>query len=326
MAHKCRGPWSYYLLAGRRADGSRRQITRSGFATKRVAQVGLQEALAREDAGVAEVHGLTVGDFLDQWLNGKRSLRPTTRDGYRLDIERHLIPALGSIRLADLRPHHIDQLYSELLKGAAGHPTTPSVIRHTHTTLRSALGTAVRRRLIPWNPAQHVELPEEGRRATTVWTPAEVNQFLRLHEGHRLGLLYRLVAVAGLRRGEVLGLHWSDVDLAAGAFTVRWQLVNTRSGPSLGPPKTRSGARVVALDAGTTAALAKHKAEQAKERVAWGDAVVENDLVFTRENSEPLRPEYVTHAFRRLAANAGLPPIRLHDLRHTNASLALAFV
>lgn len=322
--HKCRGPWTYSFVAVRWANGKRRQVTRSGYATKRQAEGGLQEALAREEAGVADAHGLTVSQYLQQWLISKLSIRPTTRAGYAFDIERYVAPTIGSGRLSDLRPHHVERLYSDLIHDRT-RPATPSTIRHLHTTLRSALNSAVKRRLIPWNPALHVELPEEPRRPTTVWTPDEVRGFLHGISDHRLRTLFRLIAVAGLRRGEALGLHWADVDLDGAAFTVRWQLVNAgRGAATFGPPKTRTGARVIPLDAGTVASLRLHRSEQLSERAAWGDAWTDTGLVFTREDGTPLRPDYVSHLFGRLIAVHDMPPMRLHDLRHTNASLALA--
>lgn len=323
VTHKCRGPWAYYVLVGRRLDGQRRQITRSGYRTKRAAETALREALAREDAGIAEIHGLRVKTYLRQWLVGKRALRATTRSGYRQDIERHLVPGIGHLLLSDLRPHHIDLLYGDLL-ASSERPVGPAVIRHLHTTLRSAMSSAVKRRLIPWNPAVHVELPEETRRPTTVWTPQQLQHFLGAISSHRLQPLFRLVAVTGLRRGEALGLHWVDVDLDGAAFTVRWQLVDAGSGAKLSPPKTKSGGRVVVLDAGTIASLRQHRRMQERERAQWGEGWVDHGLVFTREDGTPLRPEYVTHLFARLSREHALAPIRLHDLRHTNASLALA--
>ena len=113
------------------------------------------------------------------------------------------------------------------------------------------------------------------------------------------------------------------VDLESGTLAVAQQAVELRGRLHFGPPKTRSGDRVVPLDAGTVGALRRHRDQQSDERRKWGSAYVESGLVFTRENGEPLNPSWVTHVFQRLAAEAGLPPIRFHDLRHTSASLAL---
>jgi integrase len=232
------------------------------------------------------------------------------------------VPHLGRIKLVDLRPGHIDAMYDLLLKEDAGRSV--STVRRVHATLQSALNAAVKRRLIPWNPALHVELPVAERVRTDVWTPEQLGHFLDETTEHRLYALFYLVAICGLRRGEVLGLRWSDVNLDEGRLDVRQQVVDTGHGLVFGPPKTRSGVRTVVFHADLADALREHARRQAAEREAWGGAWVESDLIFTRENGDVLRPEYVTHLFQRLVLRAELPRIRFHDLRHTNASIALA--
>lgn len=319
--HRCRGGWAYYLLIGRAPDGRRRQITRSGFPTKRAAQEALREVLARQDAEIAEVHRLTVGVYLDQWLKSKRKIRPTTRRGYESHVRLYLGPHLGRLLLAELRPHHLDAMYADLLADSGRGAST---VQRIHATLRSALNAAVKRRLIPWNPALHVELPAADKPDTAVWTAAQFGCFLDHVAPHRLYALFQLIGLAGLRRGEALGLRWTDVDLAAGRLRVTQQLIDSGAGLGFGPPKTRSGVRSVPLDLGTVEVIRQHREQQASERLAWGEAWVNRGLIFTRENGEMLRPDYLSHLFLRLAAEVGLPRIRLHDLRHTSASLALA--
>ncbi len=167
--------WNYQIAVGSRTDGTRQLITKSGFLTKRDAELAAQELLSRDDAAIAETHGLTMGEYLEQWLEGKRSIRATTRRSYEGHIRIYPAPMLGSHRLADLRPNHVDVMYSRLI--AAGQPS-PTTMRRIHGTLRSALNTAVKRRLLPWNPALHVELPESRRPATSAWTAEELGAFL----------------------------------------------------------------------------------------------------------------------------------------------------
>ncbi|WP_130491636.1 site-specific integrase [Motilibacter rhizosphaerae] len=175
-----------------------------------------------------------------------------------------------------------------------------------------------------YNPAAHIELAAENPRRPRPWTAQESRDFLRAIELDRLHALYQLLLVTGMRRGEATGLRWADLDLDGGALFVVQQITEVRGQLLVGSPKTKRGSRVVPLDPGTVERLRQHERQQQLERTAWGAAWQDHGLVFTREDGRPLRPEYVTRHFQRLAEEAGLPVIRLHDLRHTNASLALA--
>jgi len=323
LAHRCRGPWGYVVDAGRRPDGKRRQSTRAGFTTKRAAQQALDEEIARQQAGVRHDRTVSVADFLDEWLAGKRNLRETTRTSYRYHIRLYLKPALGHYPLQDLRADHLDALYSDLLNSREG-AKSPSVVHHVHRTLRSALNTAMKRRLIQWNLALQVELPEHRAARTSVWEPVHIAQFLDASRGHRLSALFHLVVFTGMRRGEAIGLHWSDVDVERSQLSVQWQVTDPGNGPGLSAVKTAAGVRVVPVDRATVDVLLRHRARQDAERAAWGSAWCEHGLVFTRENGDLLRPDTVTHLFAQLIKQAAVPRIRLHDLRHTHASLALA--
>ena len=140
----------------------------------------------------------------------------------------------------------------------------------------------------------------------------------------RLANLYHLLLVTRMRRGEAIGLRWEEVDLEGQCLFVVQQITEVRGRSVVGTPKTKRGTRLVPIDAGTVAMLCRHREAQGIERVAWGPAWNEAGLVSTREDGRPLRPEYVTQHFQALSQNLGLPVIRLHDLRHTSASLALA--
>jgi integrase len=321
--HKCKGSWGYVLEQTPRADGTRRQTSRSGFATRREAQAALDEELAREKSGIADIRGLTVAEYLAQWLGSKRSLRPTTRRNYAGHLDRYIIPGLGGVALRDLRPHHIDLLYDDMLSGKLG-SATPATVHHVHRTLRSALTAAVKRRIIAWSPAEHVELPKRARTKTAVWSPEDVVRFLEASRNHRYGPLYRLILFTGLRRGEALGLHWRHVDLERRHLVVEMQVIDAGQGPELGEPKTRSGRRIVPIDQSTVDLLTAVRAAQQQQCLSWGQPWDPFGLVFARPDGSMLRPDNVTAAFVRSTQRAGVPRIRLHDLRHTHASLALA--
>lgn len=322
LPHRCRGTWKYVLEYGRDSNGKRLQTTKRGFPTKAAAQSALQEVVRTFMADV-HVHALTVGDYLDAWLTGKHSLRPKTVSVYRDAIELYLRPHLGAIRLLELRAHHLDRFYVSISVGRRGRPLSPSTIRRVHAVLRSALNTAVKRRLIPYNPADHVELAPENPKRARPWSVREARTFLEATRDDRLAALYRLLLVTGMRRGEAVGLRWQDVDLDGRCLFVVQQITEIRGRGVVGKPKTKRGSRVIPIDDGTVDVLRRHQQVQQLERLAGGDAWTDSGLVFTRPDGSPLRPEYVTRHFQKLGAQLGLPAIRLHDLRHTNASLSL---
>ncbi len=258
-------------------------------------------------------------------MASKAALRPTTARSYASHVRLYLRPHLGHVRLVDLRTPDIERMFGVIRSvGARGRPPKAATVRRVHATLMSALNTAVKRRLLPVNPAAFVELAAADRPPVRVWSAEQVGAFLDAAAGDRLSAMYHLIAYRGLRRGEAVGLRWVDVDLDAGWMRIAQQVVQDGYGTVVGPPKTRSGVRTVSLDSATVEALREHRAAQDVERSLWGDAYRDSGLVFTREDGAQLHPEYVTRHFAVLARQAGLPRIRLHDLRHTAASLALA--
>ena len=157
-----------------------------------------------------------------------------------------------------------------------------------------------------------------------VWTPVHAGRFLDYVSRHRLSALYELIAATGVRRGEACGLPWPDVDLEAAQLFVGIERVQVGWEVVEDDPKSEAGKRPVALDKDTVAALRSHRKRQLQERLAWGEDWTDSGKVFTHEDGTPLHPDYVTDLFERLAFALGLPPIRLHDLRHGHASYALA--
>jgi integrase len=317
--------WRIRYEVGLKPDGKRDQRSKAGFRTKREAQEALSEALERVRRGeVLGARKLTVGEFLDSWLASKRNVRPTTRRAYAGHVEVYLKPLIGGIPLASLRADHLDRMYEAIRRGDLRKPPGPATVRRIHATLRTALQSAYKRRLISYSPAGQVELDAEPRHQREVWTPSQLAVFLAHSQEDRLGAAFRLAAFTGLRRGEVCGLRWADVDLDARTVTIRQQLVQSGRDLIFGEPKTKRGARVVSLDSDTVARLRSHKAAQAAERLAWGPAYNDADLVFCREDGSPVRPDQLSSRFVSLSASAGLPRIVLHGLRHSHATHALA--
>lgn len=320
--HRCRGLWGYHLNAEREQDGKRRQLTRSGFPTKAAAKAALRNTLEAERLGI-HAQGLSVAAYLDVWLASKHSLKPKTVSAYRDAINLYLRPGLGSVQLDALQPQHLDRFYASIRVGRRGHELSPSSIRRVHAVLRSALNSAVKRRYIATSPTAHIELAPEEPKRPQPWKLDEVRRFLSDGQSDPLAPLYYLMLVTGLRRGEALGLRWTDVDLDAGKLRVVQQRTEVRGASVLGTPKSRRSRRILPLDEATITMLRKHQADQDAVRTTGVGAWLETGHVFTMPDGRLIRPEFATRNFQRLAAKLGLPVIRLHDLRHTNASLAL---
>jgi integrase len=319
--HRCKGSWQWVLEYGRDSNGTRLQTSKAGFPTKSAAQSALQQMVATLMTDV-NLTSLTVQEYLEAWLVSKHALKPTTKTLYAEFTTNYLTPHLGRIRLLELRAHHLDRMYAAITIGRSGRALSPSTIRRIHGVLRSALNTAVKRRLIPYNPAEHIELAPENPKRPKPWSPQQCQAYLHYIEADRLANLYHLILITGMRRGEAIGLRWEDVDLDDACLSVEQQITDVNGRSMVSTPKSKSGTRDIPIDEVTVAVLRRQWELQGAERTAWGSAWHEAGLVFTREDGRPLRPEYATRHFRALAERAGLPVIRLHDLRHTNASMA----
>jgi integrase len=317
--------WSYVVDVGRDpASGRRRQQWKGGYATKREAEQALARALTGE---VATPGSLTVGAFLDLWLTGHTpSLKPSTAKSYAEIVQWYVQPRLGRVKLVDLNALLIRRLYADLLEngGRRRAELSPATVAVVHRVLRKALNDAVLWGLLARSPLVGVKPPRNTPPEMRSWTPEEARRFLRVVTDDRLYALWVLVLATGMRRGELAGLRWPDVDLNAGGLAVRRSRVSVAHAVHESDPKTRSSRRTISLDARLVAVLRTHRRRQLEERLAWGPAWTDAGYVFTREDGLPLHPERITVLFGRLVASAGVSRLRLHDLRHTSASLLLA--
>jgi integrase len=269
---------------------------------------------------------------------------PSTLKSYREHIKLHLEPGLGLIPLTELDVHDLIAFYRTLAsrRRTGGRAAlSAATIQRVNTTLRSALNAARRQGLIDRNPASEIALPR-GRRPravvwtddliaewrttgtrppVAVWTAAQTARFLASCREHRLYAAYHLIALRGLRRGETIGLRWCDLDLDRGIGYICRQRIRLREQILETPPKTETSRRLLILDRTTVSVLRQHRAWQNAACAATGSEP--SGYVFTDLRGQPLHPEYLYYAFKKLTKTADLPPIRLHDLRHTAASLAL---
>jgi integrase len=282
----------------------------------------------------------TVGEWAQDWLLTRR-LRPGTRAGHQRRITNYLVPWLGDIPLDALRNVHVQQMMDGIRRRSEGEPLAgdppderlrqsdagPAMRRKLLDLLRTIVKAAVDENIITRNPIATYRPNEEySPPERQVWPADQVRAFLRAAEGDRLAVLFRVAVLHGLRRGELLGLRWEDVDLERGTLAVRKQIGWSGGEATFADPKTKKSRRTLRLDAGTVQALRRHRREQREEQIragaawegtAWG-------LVFAEEDGTPLRPYTPLFALKRLARKARVPELTLHELRHTAATLILS--
>lgn len=320
------GTWSYRLDLGLDDRGRRRQQEVGGFRTKKDAQAALNEALADRQRGTySPPSKTTVREFLDEWHDGARTeLALTAWTNYGQIIRRNINPYLGSKRLTDLSPIDVKRWHGTLLESGKrdGGGLSVASVKLAHRILRRALADAVRWNLIVTNPAAATRVPKGEPKELTVWSADDARRFLDALADDRLIGLWTLALHTGLRRGELAGLRWSDVDLDAGTLTVAQQRTTANHQVVITTPKAKSQ-RQLLLAPATVAALRSHLNRQRQERLALGPDWTDSGYVFVDEAGVEYHPHRFTKMFEDAVKKTGAPKIRLHDTRHTMASLAL---
>lgn len=316
------GRWAgaHYVL---RPDGGRERRTVYGSTRNEVAGK-LSDLIAKTRAGVPlAVKNWTVEAYSRPWLVDVVTprARPSTLASYRDTMRLHVVPSLGRYPLRRLTPAHVRKLLAE--KSASG--LSARSVQIIHATLRVMLAEAVRDELVERNVAAIVRPPAVSPEEVQPWSPEEADKFLNAAEGDRLFALFAVGVALGLRKGELLGLRWSDVDLDQGMLRVR-QSVQRVYGAGLvfGPPKSPRSRRDIPLPAFAVRVLREHRTRQSEERLALGPYWEDSGLVFTSTIGTVVEPRNLSRLLEKLIMKSGARRIRFHDLRHTCASLLLA--
>lgn len=264
---------------------------------------------------------LTLSEYLDGWLiNKKATRRYATWIHYDLLVRRFINPELGGVKLKDLRADHIQGLVNRLLKSGTGIFT----VRKIHDVLKCALNQAVKQDVILRNPANLVDPPPKPHREMAILSESQLSQLLVAARDHRLEALFHLAITTGIRESEVLALKWSDLDWRKGSLKVERQLERSHGkGIQFSTPKTAFGKRSIKLGRKTIEILRRHYEHQQTERIAAGETWKEYDLIFPSSVGTPIQQHSLWRGYKNLLKQAGLPPFRFHDLRHTSASLML---
>lgn len=327
------GKWQ--IRIGYTENGQRRYYKRSGFDTKEAATYELSKQLVTLGKGRSiDASRQTVEMFLVSWYDiysksGKISAAQLR--SVQTNIRAYLVPRIGQVPLRKLKAQTIAGLLADLLAGGRIHAhyqgaspqLSPKTVRNIGATLSRALTDATKWGLIPSNPFENVDLPRKTRTELTTWNGQQIAHFIATAYRQRdpMRALWLLALTVGLRRGELLGLRWSDIDLDAGVIHIEQTRQSVGAKIVTKPPKTRAGHRTCSLDTQTVGALAMLKRDQ--EAAAAKLGYWYSDLVATDLDGRPVHPKALLKRFKAATRAAGLPVIRLHDARHTYAAYAL---
>jgi integrase len=305
LVHTAKGP-KYRYIYGK---------TRQAVAEK------LAKAISECDGGlVFDAGKLSLAEYMDKWLkeSARNRLRPKTYKDYAGLSRVHIVPALGHVKLKKLTPLHVQQFYGAKLESGLSKRT----VEYLHAVLHSALKQAVRWELVPRNVTEAVDPPRPKRRERPTFNLDQARIFLKSARDDKWEALYVLVIQTGMRRGELFGLRWDDVNLDNGWLHVRQALAP--DGKTFNPPKTAKGRRKIRLSPVAMEALKKHKIAQNQERLRQGSSWQDHGLVFWSSAGTPMNPDnFVKRQYKPLLERAGLPQMSFHDLRHTFASLMM---
>ena len=316
------------------ATGARKRRWHSGFRTKREAQAACNElAAAMQRGDYLQANRQTVGEFAMEWLATiAPTVRPSTLDKYNRDLRAHVIRHIVFVQLAKLDGPALNRLWAQLAVSGRkpARPDGPATalsaksVENVAMTVHRMLRDAVRWGRIPKSPADMADPPKRSatHRPIKAWTADTLRTFLEATRDDELFPLWVLIATTGLRRGEALGLRWSDIDLDTGRAQINQTVIAIGWNVHVGQPKTQAGRRPIALDPSTVEVLREHRRTMLAQP-ATGAGHVGDHLVFSGPDGAPLHPERVSQAFRRAVIRHHLPPIPLHGLRHTWATLAL---
>lgn len=312
---------------GRDVNGKRRYLNKTIKGTKKDADTYLSKTETAISTGTfVEPSLLTTSDYLSKWLHTAARPRVAERtfDSYSELITRYVTEDLGSRKLSDLRPLHIQKLYADMQERGLSART----VRYLHAVLTSALKQAVRWEMLSRNPADAVNLPKQVRKEMQALSPKEAGSFLKAAAEDKWGIIFVFALATGMRPEEYLGLQWKDVDLNKGVVMVRRALIwrATGGGWYFGEPKTARSRRSIPLPASMLRSLVEHRRKQAEERLKAGADYQQHDLIFATSEGSPLMPRNLKRRHLRPILKAAKLPddFRLYDLRHSCATLLLA--
>ena len=259
----------------------------------------------------------TVEEWMEEWINlYLPNVEETTRVGYKTKLRCYIKPALGDILIYSLRADHVQKMVNDML--ARG--LSPKNIRDTFNNINAAMKKAVVLRYIPFNPCEGVVLPKLKKYRAKVYDNQMIHTLLDTAEGTDMYLPILLGVTVGLRRGEMIALRWDDIDFKTNTIKVRSNMVNGENGCIIKAPKSEAGIRDIKVGDEVMAELRKARLQYMEDALSYGRGFQNLNFVIRQEDGSPLQPDSMTRKWSRFLKDNDLPHIRLHDLRHSNAT------
>ncbi|MDN9011061.1 site-specific integrase [Brevibacillus laterosporus] len=316
--------WSFAISLGVDPEtGKRKQITKSGFKTKKEAEAACAEMITKYENGDLTISKKqSLGSYLEFWLENyaKNKLRSSTYANHEIAVNSRIKPVLGAVDLDKLTPIKVTKYLSDLQK----ENLSADYIKYLHSVLKKALNQAVKWQLISKNVMDNVDPPRLEQKEIVTWSPEQANEFLDYARKDKYFIAFVLAIYTGMRRGEILGLRWKDVDFEQAKISIQQTLYRpAKQGITFQEPKTKSAKRRISIPNFVIDELKAHKVRQNKNKLQYGEGYQDFDLIVAYDDGRPQDPRNLLRHYERLIKGCELPPIRFHDLRHTHATMLL---
>lgn len=298
--------------------GKRQRFSKRVKGTEKEAKAELRKMITEYEQGLTiKKLPKTVGEWMDEWLElYLPNVEETTIIGYKAKIRCYIKPAMKDILLQSLRAHHVQKMVNDMIaKGLS-----PKNIRDTYNNINAAMKKAVVLRMIPYNPCEGVSLPKVKRYKAKVYDITNIHKLLEIAKGTDMYLPVLLCVTFGLRRGELLALRWSDIDFKKKVLMIRNNMVRGEKGFIIKAPKSEAGIRDIRIGDDTLEELRAARRQYFDDMCAYGAGFQNLNFVIRQTDGSPLKPDSMTQKWERFVQDHNLPHIRLHDLRHSNAT------
>jgi len=316
--------WYFSVDLGKYPNGKRKRKWVSGFKTKKEAEKACNELIYKYAHNeIPEVKDMNLHSYLYLWLEqyAKNNVKGNTYDNYVLNIERHIVPLIGSIKLEKLTPLSIQDFYSKLsTENALGNTT----INYIHRLLNNALKQAVKWNLITFNPCNAVTPPRKDKYEARTLTEIEVSKLLDACQNDIMYTPILIACTTGMRRSEIVGLRWSDINFTEKTISVRHTYQKIGNEYKLMTPKNKKSSRSIAMFDVLAAHLFKMRKIYLKNKLKYGSTFHDSDHVCCWEDGKPIPPYCIYNAFKKISKESNITQVRFHDLRHTHATLLLS--